>query len=309
MFLFIPVLPLYSQTDAAISYAEGNGFQLVRNGLSTVYDISADDVIGLPVLIGDTILTDENSFIEIQLNNGNGGVVKMAENTTFTVSSLDAGGGGVFKVLFGRIRVKVAALAGGSRLWVTGYDTVAGVRGTDFGYDLFYDPESEDGEHQTSVYCFEGAVDVVQYDKKTGSKTDLMSIDPFILEAGKMVKTKSSSPGVKMRSKNIESEIVKYWNAYPIVSFSQNGVTEDETLEVSDNLNLQASLDSVKGTYETGGKITFALGVGMMTIGGLLKAFLPDNTTTDGISTGLLVIGGVSAAAGGGMMLYSVSLP
>ena len=51
------------------------------------------------------------------------------------------------------------------------------------------------------------------------------------------------------------------------------------------------------------------MGVGMMTIGGLLKAFLPDNTTANNLAIGLLAIGGGSVAAGGGMMLYSISLP
>ena len=309
LFLIFSTASLYSQTDAAISYAEGNGFQLVRNGHSAVYDILADDVIGLPVFIGDTILTDEGSFVEIQLNNGEGGVVKMAESTTFTVTSLDGSGGGVFKLIFGRIRVKVAALTGNSRLWITGYDTVAGVRGTDFGYDLFYDLENESGERQTSVYCFEGAVDVVQYDKETVSKIDLMGIEPFILEADKMVKTSSTNPGAKLKSKKIDDGIIQYWNTYPIITPVGNLVSEEESLDVSENLNLDSSLDSIKGTYEVGGKIIFATGIGLMTIGGLLKVFLPDNETANGLGTGLLAIGGASAAAGGGMMLYSISLP
>ncbi|RKX87859.1 MAG: hypothetical protein DRP70_07625 [Spirochaetes bacterium] len=304
--LFFSVMPLFSQSEAAISYAEGNGFQLIRNGQSTSYDILKGDVIGLPIQIGDMVLTDKNSFVEIQLNSGDGGVIKLAEDTTFTVTSLDGNGGGVFKLIFGRIRVKVAALTGGSRLWVSGYDTVAGVRGTDFGYDLFYDIADEGGERQTSVYCFEGAVDVLQYDKKTVSKIDLMALEPFILDAGKMVKTRSTAPNAKLKSGKIDKDISAYWSAYPIITTVGGGT---EKLEVSEELNLDSSLDTVKGTYETGGKIVFAAGVGMMTIGGLLRAFLPDNETANGLSTGLLAIGGASVLAGGGMMIYSFTLP
>ncbi len=302
-------MPLFSQSEAAISYAEGNGFQLVRNGQSTSYDILKGDVLGLPIQVGDMILTDKNSFVEIQLNSGNGGVVKLAEDTTFTVTSLDGNGGGVFKLIFGRIRVKVAALTGGSRLWVSGYDTVAGVRGTDFGYDLFYDIADEGGERQTSVYCFEGSVDVVQYDKKTVSKIDLMALEPFILNAGKMVKTRSTTPDAKLRSVKIDNDISSYWSAYPIITAVGLPAGGTEKLEVSEELNLDSSLETVKRTYETGGKIVFAAGVGMMTIGGLLKAFLPDNDSANDLSTGLLAIGGTSVLAAGGMMIYSFTLP
>jgi len=268
-----------------------------------------DDVIGMEIQSGDMVLTDEGSFVEIQLNNGDGGVVKLAENTTFTVSSLDGNGGGVFKLIFGRIRVKVATLTGGSRLWVTGADTVAGVRGTDFGYDLFYDPADDTGERQTSVYCFEGAVDVLKYDKDIVSKLDLMALEPFILEAGKMVKTSSAAPREKLRPKAIDKGISQFWDAYPIVTVVGIPEASSEKLEVSEELNLDSSLDTEKGTYETGGKILFATGVGMMTIGGLLRAFLPDNPNTNSLSIGLLGVGGASVLAGGGMMIYSFSLP
>jgi len=318
--LFILILfarPIYSQsvsesekqTGAEISYAEGNSFQLIRNGQSSRYDILKDDVIGLAVLVGDLILTDEDSFVEIRLNDGDGGVVKLTENTSFTVSSLDGNGGGVFKLIFGRIRVKVAALTGGSRLWVSGADTVAGVRGTDFGYDLFYDPADDAAERLTTVYCFEGAVDVLKYDKALVSKLDLMAMEPVILEAGKMVKTSSAAPREKLRPKSIDNDISLFWINNPIIT--PIGITgaSGEELAVSEDLNLASSLETEKGTYETGGKIVFAAGVGLMTIGGLLKAFLPDNSTTSGLSIGLLGIGGASVLAGGGMMIYSFSLP
>jgi len=307
--LFFSVLPLFSQSEAVISYAEGSEFQLVRNGQSASYDIMKDDVIGLTIQVGDQILTGENSFIEIQLNNGEGGVIKIAGNTTFSVTSLDGKGGGVFKMLFGRIRVKVAALTGDSRLWISGYDTVAGVRGTDFGYDLFYNIENKDGERETSVYCFDGAVDVVQFDKETISKKDLMDLEPFILEAGKMVTTKSSRPDAKLKPRSIDEEILSYWDVYPFMTVVGGAVSRDDKLEVSDDLNLNPDFDTVKGSYEIGGKILFATGIGVMTIGGLLKAFLPGNSTANDLSIGLLSIGGASVLAGGGMMIYSFSLP
>ena len=50
----------------------------------------------------------------------------------------------------------------------------------------------------------------------------------------------------------------------------------------------------------------FATGIGMMTLGGILRAVAPNST---GLSTGLLTIGGATAVGGGGFMIYSISLP
>lgn len=304
LILFVlSLVPLYAQSEAVISYAEGESFQLVRDGESSSFRIETDNVIGMPIFTEDTILTDRGSFVEILLESGNGAVIKIAENTTFSVAAMDGRGGGVFQVSFGRIRVKAAALFDGSRFWVTGHDTVAGVRGTDFGYDIFYDLQVDGAERQTTVYCFDGEVEVLQYDKEEVSKIDLMDMDPKIVSPGKMVVASSDQPDRNLKLKTISDEILTYWNMHPIIT------AIDGSPVISEDLNLKPSPYSDKYTYETGGKITFAMGVGIMTIGGLLKAFLPKNDMAGDLTTGLLAIGGASVVAGGGMMLYSLSLP
>jgi len=298
---------VFAQTDAVVSYADGSGFIVVSDGRRTEFDIGVDEVIGLPLRAGDMILTDEGSFLELTLPSGSGGVVKIAENTTFTITSLDDGGGGVFKVTYGRIRVKVAALAASSRLWVTGHDTVAGVRGTDFGYDLFYDRAVEGGERQTAVYCFDGEVDVIRYGREVESKTDLLDSEAFVLGAGKMVKTKSSTPDQKLRSSSIDDSILEYWQAYPFVTPGVPLLTDEESLEISDDLDLAVDLDSERGRYVYSGKALFATGIGLMTVGGIVRAVLPDEYAP--VALGLISVGGVSLATGGGLMIYSLTLP
>ena len=301
--LVLSLVPLHAQSEAVISYAEGLSFQLIRDGESSSFSIDTESVIGMPVFPDDTILTDHGSFVEILLDGGNGAVIKIAENTTFTVAAMDEDGGGVFRVGFGRIRVKAASLISGSRFWVTGHDTVAGVRGTEFGYDIFYDIQDDSAERLTTVYSFDGDVEVLQYDKETVSKIDLMDMDPHILSSGKMVVASSIQGDQKLKSKKISDDILSYWSAYPIVT------ALDDSPAISEDLNLSPYPDSEKYTYETGGKITFIMGVGIMTAGALLKAFLPDGSGLDGLSTGMLAMGGVSIVAGGGMMIYSISLP
>ncbi|MDF1569950.1 MAG: FecR family protein, partial [Spirochaetaceae bacterium] len=198
-FAMAVITPIAAESDAAVSYAEGSGFIIISGGVRNSYDIAADDVLGLPLNAGDTILTDDGSFVEVQMLTGDGGVIKVAENTTLTITSMDREGGSVLQVVYGRIRIKVNSIISGSSLWVTGHDTVAGVRGTDFGYDLFYDRADVGGERQTSVYVFDGEVDVYRYDSEVESKIELIDQVPLVLKSGKMVKSKSSAPTEKLK--------------------------------------------------------------------------------------------------------------
>ena len=205
--------------EAVIVYAEGETFSIVSEGRKRSYTVGRDDVIGMSLKAGDVVLTDDGSFLELNLKPGDG-VVKIAENTTFTIDELDASGGGgaVLRVNYGRIRVRISSLFQGSRLWVSGHDTVAGVRGTDFGYDLFYDRATRGAERQTAVYCFDGKVDVYQFDRDTVSKIDLMEQEPFVLEASRMVTTISADPEQKLKSRAVDGSILEYWELHPFLS-------------------------------------------------------------------------------------------
>lgn len=308
VFLIVTIAPVFADSGAVISYADGNGFIVVSDGTRTPYDIAVDDVLGLPINEGDTILTDDSTFLEIQLFTGSRGVVKLAENTTFTVMSMDKVSGSVFKVVYGRIRVKAERIIGGGSLWVTGHDTVAGVRGTDFGYDLFYDLVDEGAERQTAVYCFDGEVDVMHFDKDTVSKADLIGTEPFVLSADRMVRTRSSEPEAKLKSTAIEDEIKEFWLKYPFMTATADFESEmtEEELIVSEDLNLGPEEGTVKWEYERGGKILFTAGLSMITVAGILRALMPEKAAN--ISIGLAAVGGAVTATGGGVLIYSLTL-
>ncbi len=309
VFSFLAICPVFADSGAVVSYADGNGFIVVSDGIRTSYNLAVDDVLGLPVGEGDTILTDDGTFLEIELLSGPRGVVKLAENTTFTVASLDESSGSVFKVVYGRIRVKAERITGGSRLWVTGHDTVAGVRGTDFGYDLFYDLAQEGAERQTAVYCFDGEVDVLHFDQETVSKADLINTEPFILGADRMVRTKSSAPEAKLKSTAIEEEIRNFWFNYPFLTAAAAEVGRERPeneLAVSEELNLGPERGSEKWEAERGGKILFTAGLSMITLAGILRAVMPEKAAD--LSIGLASVGGAVAATGGGVLIYSITL-
>jgi hypothetical protein len=141
-----------------ILYADGNELSIFREGELLRYDIFSDDVVGLPLLQGDMVQTEDNSFVEIQLLPSQS-VIKVAENTTFEITSIGEEGGGDFELLYGRVRAKVAQLNDSGEFQIRGRSAIAGVRGTDFGFD--YIARIGDGiSPSTAVYCFEGSVEV-----------------------------------------------------------------------------------------------------------------------------------------------------
>lgn len=143
---------------AFVIYAEGYDMSIFRNGELTTYDVVMDDVIGMPLLAGDLVQTDAQTFVEIQVMPART-VVKVAENTTFEIERIGGSGGATVNVTYGRLRAKVERVTGADPFEVRGFSAVAGVRGTDFGYDTVVE-RADMGELQTRVYVFDGEVDV-----------------------------------------------------------------------------------------------------------------------------------------------------
>ncbi len=199
---------LWSQETAEIVFAEGEGFTLVRNGDNTFHDLYEEPVEGMALLPGDLILTEQGTWLEIEINR-TGSLIKIAENTTFTINSLE-NRGGTFQVSYGRIRAKVEKLTDDSPFWVQGVDTVAGVRGTDFGYDLFFDRESPE-KARTDVYCFQGKVEVVKV-PLSGESLDGTVQEPqsVIIGRNEMV-TVFSDSDEPLEKERVSPDLKEFW--------------------------------------------------------------------------------------------------
>ena len=159
LWMAVPLV-VWSQANnyAFVIYAEGNDMSVYRNGELHSYDVVVDDVLGMPLLSGDLVQTDPGTYVEIQVMPART-VIKVAENTPFRIEALGGDGGGTFQMSYGRLRARVERIAGNERFEVRGHSAVAGVRGTDFGYDIIVEREALE-ELQTRVYCFEGSVEV-----------------------------------------------------------------------------------------------------------------------------------------------------
>ena len=210
--LFIPFLS-WAQEEAEIVYAEGEGFSLVRKGDTIFFDLYEEPAEGMTLQAGDVILTEQDTWMEIEINHSNS-LIKIAENTTFTINSLE-NRGGTFQVSYGRIRARVEKLTEDSPFWVQGVDTVAGVRGTDFGYDLFYNRESPE-DTRTDVYCFKGKVEVVKIpvsedaEAAPGEEGD-QQVQSVIIGRNEMVTVYSDSRE-PLEIERVSPELKEFWD-------------------------------------------------------------------------------------------------
>ncbi len=231
----LPVAAQQTTPYAFVIYAEGYDLSIFRNGELQTWDVLVDDVIGMPLLAGDLVQTDAQTFVEIQLMPTRT-VVKVAENTTFEIERLGGDGGGSFNMTYGRVRARVERISRDDSFQIRGFSAVAGVRGTDFGYDMVVERELT-AELQTRVYVFEGEVEVSsREDQETQVAEEGMETparpEPVRLTSNQMVSVITEAPvqarpevdlqevpsvqpppkAVTFRQQEMESQIQEFWS-------------------------------------------------------------------------------------------------
>ncbi|HUX13736.1 MAG TPA: FecR domain-containing protein [Spirochaetia bacterium] len=247
--LFVSVSGVWAQTGAhgsnnpygLILYAEGSDLTVYRDGTLTDYDLSSTDVIGLPLFAGDLIQTGPGTLVELQLEPTRT-QLKVAENTTFRIQSLGTAGTAQVDLTYGRIRAKVERFAatvsaqGEYPFSVRGLAAVAGVRGTDFGFDYV---AGTDGSTVpvTRIYCFDGTVDVNGINRseesgreaekpgKTMAGTVVIRADEMVTIASVPVQEESGKPAgstpignahpeAVFQTDTVSSSVTQFWNRY-----------------------------------------------------------------------------------------------
>lgn len=299
-FFLLSQLLMAQSGTAVIVYAEGDGFSLIRDGENNFFEVDYDDILGMLLYTGDTILTEEDTFLEVQVTS-NASLIKVAENTTFSFDEIGNFGGGSLKVVYGRIRAKINKLTNDDQFSITGSGTVAGVRGTDFGYDLTFGKdiaEDEANETITSVYCFEGAVLVEQENLET------KEIKEILIGADQMVVTSSAKEEAPLIVYDIEDEIDQFWEDNKFV-YEMAG---SDVLVVSDEYNSEDYSEKIFGRkrqlLRTGSGLFFG---GMISgFSGIAALNLMENKE---LGIGLATLGGASIIAGTIFLLQSSKLP
>lgn len=245
------------ESIGVVIYAEGVEISVYRNGTLEAHQLRYEDVLGLPLYRGDMIQTADDTFLEIQLLPARN-ILKVAENTTFQLTDLKIGGSGAFDVTYGRVRAKVHQLSRSQSFQLRGRTAIAGVRGTDFGYDLIAE---RDGRVRADIYCFEGSVEITPTEARAekpaagegaagdaapdDASTDAAqptptgeaeppteTVTPIIIGANQMVRIKLATTDdreeTSISQEAVEQEIVAFWNEN---DFQQRAIEADEIRE------------------------------------------------------------------------------
>lgn len=208
---------------AVIIYADGDSFQLLRDGRPREYDVYHPDVLGLPLYSGDRVDTYEGTYIELQLLPSRS-VVKLAENTSFLIEGVASGGGGAFELAYGRVRASVSRASGTDPFEIRSRTTVAGVRGTDFGYDVI---SGEGNVVTANVYCFEGTVEVQTVtpgepafgaaERQPGASVELAAGDMVSVVAQAQEPDQPQRPATQLATRPVEQAIIEFWQSNEFV--------------------------------------------------------------------------------------------
>lgn len=169
IFFHMPVFTEDSDIFAIVLYAEGYEVSIYQNdGTVEVFDVLNDDFIGQPLYEGESIETDSESYVEIQLYPSEN-ILKLSESTALTLDSMyGSSGGSELSLVYGSVRAKVEKLLTDDPFSIQTGNTIAGVRGTDFGVDYVYDDDEE--TYVTDVICFEGEIEVRETEETESSE-------------------------------------------------------------------------------------------------------------------------------------------
>ncbi len=193
---------------AVIEYSSGSDVIIIRDNRKLAFA----DPIGVDLVEGDQIQTGRAVLLELRLIQ-NAAIIKLAENTTFLLEKSVADGKTVLRVVYGRVRAKVEKLSGAQSFYVVGSNAVAGVRGTDFGFEIVAPRLALSSVPLTKVFCFEGALAVTAYEQTNAGaaeRLEALSVD-YVVAAGEMVLVQKVAEKDESSKITIDGDTKTFW--------------------------------------------------------------------------------------------------
>jgi hypothetical protein len=278
--LFAQEKPL--QRAGTIVHATGGGFEIIRSGIRRSYDPSIDYVEGSDIFYGDHINTFKSSFIEILLEPGDR-LIRVSEQTSFSVPDAMRGrdGGASIDLTYGRIRARVQRLVQGRSFEMRGPSAAAGVRGTDFGYDILAIPAGKEADSlavfpESNIYCLEGTIVVspLAEDNDQGAIT---------LSAGEMVVEKDKTG---FHRKALDQDLIDFWETNAFVTF----LPFSEETEKPETTDPEAPRITWKQSEYRKAALVTGIGGALLVGSGAAISYFQGNTT---IPNALYIPGGI----------------
>ena len=319
------LLPALGQSDgpavARIIWYEGEGFEVRgRDGSPDV----PDDPLGWPLHEGDTLITEDHTFVELELLPSRN-VIKIAENTDFRLESAAGGKDSSFRMLYGSVRARVQKLGRDERFRIRGSSAIAGVRGTDFGMDVLFRQGGGTGGAVTQVYCFEGEVEVQAQpleapppsaEEPSGGLPSAQTPPPVIVRADQMVTVLPGlEPGPAPQVVPLPADIRGYWQRHPfegrLLSWAggEEETAEEESLEVAPPVKreIDSAVARMRQKRRLTGGVLIGLGVLSGTAGLLALPAASDDPAFKDVDK-LLFTGSGFFLAGGLLTLFTSGL-
>jgi hypothetical protein len=278
----------------SIVFASGGAFDIVREGRKRNYDPAVEYVEDTEIRVGDYINTYADAFLEIVLEPGDR-ILKISEHTSLKIPMAENNGTQTraVQLAYGRVRAKVLSLAGGRSFQVRGPSMVAGVRGTDFGYDLLATAGSSGDSGSGSpvretVYCLEGSVNVIPRDGE----------EARLIEAGEMVVRDYSEEkaGSGLSVLPIEEAITSYWNRNVFVTLLDAGADAPESEEEKKDVVLDWDAEAYRKAAAVTG-ISGVLLAGAAASLWYMDDYFSGMNGREGIATALAASGGIFLSA------------
>lgn len=277
-----------------IIYAQGEGFEIIRQGQKRLYDPAVDVSEGTELRSGDFINTYNNTFLEILLEPGDR-LIRVSEQTSFSIpSSLS------IDISYGRIRARVEKLAQGRSFSIRGISTAAGVRGTDFGYDILALAaahkeddtinNNEGASLETSIYCFDGTLELKDI-KADGA----LSEEVTVVESGQMVVRNSLEPDAPLAIQPVRQDILSFWQENSFVNALPGDDRNDEPEKAPDPAGLAGSALQ----YRRAAAVTGVAGALLSSAGALVAFVDPLGQSVparEAVASGLAISGGIFIA-------------
>lgn len=262
------------QRAGSVVFAQGGGFELIRDGQKRSYDPDVDYLEGLELRAGDYINTAKGCFLELLLEPGDR-IVRVSELSSFSVEGSDG-----IDLRYGRVRARVEKLAFGSSFRIIGRSASAGVRGTDFGYDLLVRSLEEGERIESRVYCFEGEIELLATARDPGKLGEVLDV-----KAGEMASIGRTKDGeLEIITGELDREIEQFWTENDFVT----SLTEEEIPDTG--------IDSKREIYR---KASIVSGIGGLFLGSAAAVLaysdlVPmDSGNREGLARGLAVSSGI----------------
>jgi hypothetical protein len=205
-----------AEPAAVVIYAEGGSLTVIGAG-GTSTELDALGAVGRELEVGDTLATEHGTFVELQLLPSDN-LVKVAENTNFTIERREGARGGLFNLVYGRVRAKVRLLTNQDDFIIRSDSASAGVRGTDFGVSVVLPGRAETdvpGQAEleaqpavTQVFCFEGEVQVTP--EPVVVTVTQVRLEPVTVRANEIVSV-SRVTAQELKTEVLPPEVRAYW--------------------------------------------------------------------------------------------------